>query len=77
MHVPTGAEKLAYSLTEACAATSLGRTTLYSHISTGRLKAIKVGGRILIPAEELKALLSWFADQASENEEASNGGAKK
>lgn len=57
MHVPIGAEKLAYSLTEACAATSLGKTTLYGHIAAGRLAAIKIGGRTVIPADSLRALL--------------------
>ena len=49
--------KLAYSIKEACRASSLGRTTLYAHIKSGRLKTIKVGGRTLIPAESLESLL--------------------
>lgn len=49
--------KLAYSIKEACVASSLGRTTIYGHIKSGRLKAIKVGGRTLIPATSLQALL--------------------
>lgn len=57
MHVLSRAEKLGYSLSEACAATSLGRTSLYKYIATGRLTAIKVGGRTIIPADSLKALL--------------------
>lgn len=52
---------LAYSLKDACAVSSLGRTTLYSHINSGRLKAIRVGGRTLIPAESLRSLLSGEA----------------
>jgi excisionase family DNA binding protein len=48
---------LAYSIKDACSASSLGRTTLYSHIAAGRLKAIRVGGRTLIPAESLHTLL--------------------
>lgn len=50
--------KLAYSIKEACKVSSLGRTTIYGHISSGRLKKIKVGGRTLIPAESLVALLA-------------------
>jgi excisionase family DNA binding protein len=53
--------KLAYSIKEACSASSLGRTTLYSHIAAGRLKAIRVGGRTLIPADSLLALVSGQA----------------
>ena len=49
--------KLAYSIKEACRASSLGRTTLYAHIKSGRLKTIKVGGRTLIPVESLESLL--------------------
>lgn len=50
--------KLAYSIREACNASSLGKTTIYSHIAAGRLKAIRVGGRTIIPAESLQALLN-------------------
>ena len=54
-------QKLAFSIREACAASSLGKTTLYTHITSGRLKAIRVGGRTLIPAESLYALVSGEA----------------
>jgi len=57
------AVKLGYSVAEACAASSLGRTTLYSHIAAGRLKAVRVGGRTIIPVESLKALLSTSTGQ--------------
>ena len=50
--------KICYSIREACAATSLGRTTLYSLIGDGRLRAVHVGGRTLIPREALLALLA-------------------
>jgi len=50
-------QKLAYSIREACLASSLGRTTIYNHIAAGRLKAVRVGGRTLIPANSLHALL--------------------
>lgn len=49
--------KLAYSIKEACSASSLGRTTLYAHIKSGRLKTVKVGGRTLIPVASLESLL--------------------
>lgn len=52
-----GPAKIAYSIREACQASSLGRTTLYSHIAAGRLRAIRIGGRTVIPAESLHALL--------------------
>ena len=50
--------KLAYSINEACHASTLGRTTIYAHIAAGRLKAVRIGGRTVIPAESLRALLS-------------------
>ena len=52
------AKKLAYSIREAAEASSLGRTTLYNYIAAGRLRAVRVGGRTIIPAESLHALLA-------------------
>ena len=49
--------KLAYSIKEACVASSLGRTTIYSHIAAGRLRATRIGGRTVIPADSLHALV--------------------
>jgi excisionase family DNA binding protein len=53
--------KLGYSIREACQASSLGRTTIYKAISTGRLRAVRVGGRTIIPAEALHALIEGEA----------------
>lgn len=50
--------KLAYSIKEACKASSLGRTTIYAHIAAGRLIARRIGGRVIIPAESLHALIA-------------------
>lgn len=50
--------KIAYSIKEACRASSLGRTTLYAHIATKRLRAVRIGGRTVIPAESLHALIA-------------------
>jgi excisionase family DNA binding protein len=55
------AEKLAYSVREACQATSLGRTTIFAHIAAKRLKAVRIGGRTVIPAESLHALIAGEA----------------
>lgn len=49
--------KVAYSIKEACAASSLGRTTIYGHIAAGRLRVTRIGGRTVIPAESLRALV--------------------
>lgn len=50
--------KLAYSIKEACQATSLGRTTIYSLITEGRIIARRIGGRTVIPAESLHSLIA-------------------
>lgn len=50
--------KLSYSIREACWTTSIGKTALYEHIKAGRLKAVRVGGRTVIPAESLFALIN-------------------
>ena len=59
--------KLAYSINEACKASSLGRTTIYAHIGANRLKAVRIGGRTVIPAESLMALLGVGGDIALTN----------
>ena len=53
--------KLAYSVREACRASSLGRTTIYAHIAAGRLLARRIGGRTIIPAESLHSLIDGEA----------------
>lgn len=50
--------KLAYSIREACHASSLGKTTIYSHIANGRLRAVRIGGRTVIPADSLHAFIN-------------------
>lgn len=53
--------KVGYSIREACQASSLGRSTIYRHIATGRLRAVRVGGRTIIPADALHALVTGEA----------------
>jgi len=53
--------KIAYSIKEACKASSLGRTTIYSHIAAGRLLARRIDERTVIPAESLHALIAGEA----------------
>lgn len=50
--------KIGYSIREACQATSLGLTTLYSLINAGRLSVIRVGGRTIVQADSLHALIA-------------------
>jgi excisionase family DNA binding protein len=53
--------KLAYSIKEACRSSSLGRSTIYAHIASGKLDARRIGGRTIIPAESLNAFLTGEA----------------
>jgi len=50
--------KLGYSIREACQVTSLGRTKLYALINAGRLRVTRVGGRTIVHADSLHALLA-------------------
>ncbi len=54
-------QKLAYSINEACKATSLGRTTIYAKIAAHELRAVRIGGRTVIPADALHALIAGEA----------------
>jgi excisionase family DNA binding protein len=56
--MPETNPKLAFTIREACAASTLGKTTLYAHINAGRLKAVRLGGRTIIPADSLRLLIS-------------------
>lgn len=50
-------EPLAYTVKEACRLSTLGRTRIYQLIAEGKLEARKIGGRTIIPAESLRALI--------------------
>jgi excisionase family DNA binding protein len=50
--------KLAYSIREACEASSLGRTTIYKYIAAGQIKTRRIGRRTIIPAEALSTFLN-------------------
>ena len=49
--------KLAYSITEAANAISIGRSKLYELIAEGRIETRKIGKRTVIPAASLHRLL--------------------
>ena len=44
---------LAYPIADACKVIGCGRTTLYGHISAGKIEARSLGSRTVIPAESL------------------------
>jgi len=55
--------QLAYSKKEAAAATSLSLRGIDYLIERGQLKAVKVGRRVIIPAQELERLVFNGAGQ--------------
>lgn len=57
----THPEPLAYSITDACRVTSIGRTKLYEMLKNGTLEARRIGGRTLIPAASLRRLIEGEA----------------
>ncbi|OBV10542.1 helix-turn-helix domain-containing protein [Erythrobacter dokdonensis] len=54
----TNDDKLAYSIKEACKATSLSKTTIYAYIASKKLRVVRIGGRTVIPAESLRELVT-------------------
>lgn len=56
--MPAFTQPIAYSIKQATEVSSLGKTTLYRHANRGNLRLIRVGGRTIIPADSLHALLS-------------------
>ncbi|MGB5755359.1 MAG: helix-turn-helix domain-containing protein [Acidimicrobiales bacterium] len=50
-------DKLAYSVDEVAELLSLGRTKVVALVSSGEILSIKVGGRRLIPRQDLFAFI--------------------
>jgi excisionase family DNA binding protein len=50
--------RLALSIDEAAAALGLSASSIWKWISVGELRAVKLGGRTLITAEELDRVLT-------------------
>lgn len=53
--------KLGYSIKEAAHATSISRSTLYALVAAGQIRSVSVGGRKIIPASALHALIEGEA----------------
>jgi len=51
-------ERQLYSVSEFCRRNTISRDTFYKLLKTGRISAVKVGGRTLVPAEVERA---WHA----------------
>ena len=53
----TSPEVLAFRINDACKALSLGRSTLYKLMGSGKLRSITIAGRVLIPRSEIERLI--------------------
>jgi excisionase family DNA binding protein len=49
---------LAYRVTDAARALGIGKTSLYALFNSGTLTPIRIGGRTLVPADQLRRLVS-------------------
>ena len=58
---PELATAISYTIPDACAVTGIGTTKLYSLVSEGRIRLVKVGRRSLIPAADLRTLIEGDA----------------
>jgi excisionase family DNA binding protein len=56
---------LAYSIPEACAAASIGRSALYEEIKSGRLRAVKSGRRTIILERDLRSWVEGLPEIAT------------
>jgi excisionase family DNA binding protein len=56
-HGDSMAEKLTYTIAEVCSAGNFGRTTAYAAIRAGSLRAVKVGRRTIVLANDLNDFL--------------------
>lgn len=52
-----GQGRLAYPVDEAARLLGVGRTTLYRLVGEGKITAVKIGGRTVVPATELEQYL--------------------
>jgi len=58
-------ERLTYTVTEVAQLLGISRGSAYTHVRTGEIPSITIGGRIVIPRRALNALLDPGSKQAS------------
>jgi excisionase family DNA binding protein len=55
------ADRMAVTIAEAARMTTLSRGSVRNHVRTGRIKAVKIGRRVLVPIASLQRLLQEAA----------------
>lgn len=50
--------RLAYPINDLAEAIGIGRSKIYAEIAAGRLRAVKIGARTVVPADAVRAYLS-------------------
>jgi excisionase family DNA binding protein len=61
MTAKTITQPLGYSINQACAVTSLGRTTIYDLIAKRQLDVIRIGKRTIVKADSVRRLIDGEA----------------
>lgn len=67
-------ERISCTVSEACAATGLGRTKIYEEIGAGRVQTRKFGTRTLIVVNSLVALIDPEATATASDRSMSKAG---
>jgi excisionase family DNA binding protein len=59
MDFPSNAESaLAYRVREFCERIGISASTFWKYVKLGKIRVIRIGGRVLIPADETARILS-------------------
>lgn len=63
-------EQLLYRPTEAARVLGMGRTAVFAHIKSGRLRSIKLGGARFVTADALRAFVHDLEEEARRHAQA-------
>lgn len=58
-------DRLTYNVTEVAHLLGISRGSAYTHVRTGEIPSITIGGRIVVPRRALDALLDTETNKAS------------